>query len=78
LTWDELQSGPEGLHIANRPEAIGSPTPPPLPLPTSELWAKFQECAQLVHATEDRARRLFDALQRIDALNGPEDIPEVT
>ena len=49
-----------------------------LPLPTSELWAKFQECAQLVQATEDRARRLFDALQRIDALNGPEDIPEVT
>jgi 2-methylcitrate dehydratase PrpD len=41
-----------------------------LPLPTAELWAKFQECAQLVQATEARARRLFDALQHIDTLSG--------
>ena len=49
-----------------------------LPLPTAELWAKFQECAQLVQATEAQARRLFDALQRIETLSGPEDIPEVS
>jgi aconitate decarboxylase len=48
-----------------------------LPLPTAELWAKFQECAQLVQASEPRARRLFDALQHIDTLSGPEDIPEI-
>jgi len=48
-----------------------------LPLPTAELWAKFHECAQRVHASEVKARRLFDALQRIDTLSGPEDIPEI-
>jgi 2-methylcitrate dehydratase PrpD len=48
-----------------------------LPLPPAELWAKFHECAQRVHADDARSRRLFDALQRIDTLDGPEDIPDI-
>ena len=48
-----------------------------LPLSGGQLWDKFRECAQVVQATEAQARRLFDAMQRIDTLAGPEDIAEL-
>jgi len=46
-----------------------------LPLSTEQLWAKFTDCAEGASLPPALARRLFDAMQRIDKLNSVEDIP---
>ena len=46
-----------------------------VPLAADKLWTKFTDCAEGAFVPPDVARRLFDAMQRIDKLNGVEDIP---
>ena len=48
-----------------------------LPLSSAQLWDKFWDCAQLAQVSEPLASRLFQAMQRIDALAGSEDIPDI-
>ena len=45
------------------------------PLSGEQLWAKFSDCADGAAVAAPLARRLFDAMQRVDSLNGAEDIP---
>lgn len=44
------------------------------PLAPEGLWAKFRGCADHARVAEPEARRLFDALQRIDRLGSVEEI----
>ena len=44
------------------------------PLAIQALWAKFLGCAQHAGVGEPAARTLFDAMQRIDQLAGPDEI----
>jgi aconitate decarboxylase len=46
-----------------------------LPLSTEQLWTKFIDCAEVAALPAAMARRLFDAMQRVDRLNAVEDIP---
>ena len=46
-----------------------------VPLSSEQLWAKFSDCAEGAAVAAPLARRLFDAMQRVDSLNGAEDIP---
>lgn len=46
-----------------------------VPLSGEQLWAKFSDCAEGAAVAAPLARRLFDAMQRVDSLNGAEDIP---
>lgn len=44
------------------------------PLTTGELWGKFAGCTEHAGVPQATARRLFDALQRVDQLAGAADI----
>ena len=46
-----------------------------MPLSGEQLWIKFSDCAGAAAVAAPLARRLFDAMQRVDGLNGVEDIP---
>ena len=46
-----------------------------VPLSGEQLWSKFSDCADGAAVPAPLARRLFDAMQRIDSLRGAEDIP---
>jgi 2-methylcitrate dehydratase PrpD len=45
------------------------------PLTDAQLWAKFLGCARHAGVAHDAARALFDALQCIDSLSGPDAVP---
>ena len=45
------------------------------PLQDGQLWTKFAQCADTARVPEALARRLFDALQNIDAWRDTEDLP---
>ena len=47
------------------------------PLDVEGVWRKFRDCAQAIELPEAEARRLFDALQRVDTLSGSADIPTI-
>lgn len=47
------------------------------PLDGEGVWRKFRDCAQAIELPEAEARRLFDALQRVDTLSGSADIPTI-
>ncbi|UKA55180.1 MmgE/PrpD family protein [Arthrobacter sp. FW305-BF8] len=44
------------------------------PLTAEQLWGKFRECTEKTHSDEE-ARELFDALQRIDSLPSADALP---
>lgn len=44
------------------------------PLTREQLWGKFRECTAKTHS-DDEARELFDALQRIDSLPSAQALP---
>jgi aconitate decarboxylase len=66
----------DGREIATEPirRATGHAD---MPLSAAQLWDKFWDCAQMAHVPEPMARRLFQAMQGIDALAGTEDIPDI-
>ena len=45
------------------------------PLSTEELWAKFRGCAAHGHVGQSAATALFEAMQGVDRLAGPQAIP---
>ena len=45
------------------------------PLSAEALWGKFADCALAGNWPKDIARRLFDAMQRIDSVSGVDDLP---
>jgi 2-methylcitrate dehydratase PrpD len=47
------------------------------PLSTEAIWGKFVDCAAYGGIGPDKARTLFDAMQRIDALAGVKNIPRI-
>lgn len=56
---------------------VGVPGGAEEPLTEAQLWGKFRECTVETH-TEEKARELFDALQRIDSLSSTDEIPTST
>ncbi|MFV0457382.1 MAG: MmgE/PrpD family protein [Actinomycetales bacterium] len=62
-----IESGP----IATVPGQAGEP------LSREQVWGKFLECTVQTHS-EDEARVLFDALQRIDSLASTDELPTCT
>ena len=49
-----------------------------VPLSVEQLWSRFSDCADGAAVAAPLARRLFDAMQRVDSLNGAEDIPTLS
>ena len=62
-----IESGP----IATVPGQAGEP------LTREQVWDKFRECTAQTHS-DDEARELFAALQRIDSLTSTDELPTCT
>jgi hypothetical protein len=44
------------------------------PMSVEELWEKFADCTSRTH-TQAQAKRLFEMLQRVDALSSARELP---
>ena len=45
-----------------------------IPLPVEDIWNKFSDCAAYAGVAPDRAKALFDQMQKIDTVANANDV----